>query len=26
QELRKGGYIDIQRGRLISIGKLPQKY
>ncbi|PUX02724.1 helix-turn-helix domain-containing protein [Cronobacter malonaticus] len=26
QELRKGGYIDIQRGRLFSIGKLPQKY
>lgn len=26
QELRKGGYIQIQRGRLISIGKLPQKY
>ncbi|WNY81269.1 helix-turn-helix domain-containing protein [Cronobacter dublinensis] len=26
QELRKGGYIEIQRGRLFSIGKLPQKY
>ncbi|WP_199779504.1 helix-turn-helix domain-containing protein, partial [Cronobacter sakazakii] len=26
QELRKGGYIEIQRGRLITIGKLPQKY
>lgn len=26
QELRKGGYIEIQRGRLISLGKLPQKY
>ncbi|WP_237584635.1 helix-turn-helix domain-containing protein [Cronobacter muytjensii] len=26
QELRIGGYVEIQRGRLITIGKLPQKY